>query len=152
MQMEINLDDVDLAIVVKVEILREVLRKMSVNGRRWWIACEPEYALEKGYITIGYGDPNCLDRLNTVLYRIPTLNTDRPLGGPDQLVVLLDSSVVTPEQPGLYRDGDNVVEDEIADIEDFFIPIRRALVPVLAQYSGFDLSMFGDAVRPTEGR
>ncbi len=134
--MDINLDDVDLAIVVNVEILREVLHKICKMGRKWWIACEPEYALERGYLTIGYGDPGCTDRLNTVLYRLPILNTEPPIGGPDKLVVLLDSSVVAPEQPGVYRHGERVVEDVIADIEDFFIPIQRAFVQVLAELTG----------------
>lgn len=109
--MEISLDEVDLAVVVNVEILREVLRKLSKNGKRWWIACEPACAMETG-ITIGYGDPGCKDRLNTVYYRVPVLNTQRPLGGPDKLLVLLDSSVVVPEQAGLYREGDRVSAEE----------------------------------------
>jgi hypothetical protein len=136
--MNINLDDVDLAIVVNVEILREVLGKMSVNGRRWWIACEPSYGLENGYITLAYGHPGAIDRLNTLLYRIPILNTERPIGGTDKFIVLLDASVITPEQPGLYLENDRVVADEIADMEDFLIPIQRALIPVLAEYSGLD--------------
>jgi hypothetical protein len=135
--MKISLDDVDLAVVVNVDIFREVLKKMSVvNGRRWWIACEPAYALDTGYITVGYGDPHCSDRLNTVLYRVPILNIDWPPGGPDKLVVLLDSSVVVADQPGLYRGDDGVGPDEVADFEDFFVPILRALVPVLADYVG----------------
>ena len=134
--MEINLDDVDLAVVVNVEILREVLRKMSAGGRQWWIACEPEYVLQKGYITIGYGDPGCTDRLNTIHYKVPILSPDRPIGGADKAVVLLDSSVVVAEQAGLYQEGDRVTEDELADLEDFLTPIQRALVPVLAEYCG----------------
>ena len=135
--MELNVDDVDLAVVVSVEILRQVLKKLSVNGhRKWWIACEPEYVLESGFVMIGFGDAGCLDRLNTIFYKLPILNEDPPLGGPDKLVVLLDSSVVVPEQRGLYREGDRVLEDEIADMEDFFTPILRAMVPVLAEYIG----------------
>ncbi|QNI31403.1 hypothetical protein H7849_20345 [Alloacidobacterium dinghuense] len=133
--MELNLDDVDIAVVVNVEILRQVLKNLSTNGKKWWIACEPAYAVETG-LTIGYGDPGCVDRLNTVYYKVPVLNQDRPLGGPDKLVVLLDSSVVVAEQPGLYREDDCVLQDEVADIEDFFIPILRALVPVLAAHAG----------------
>lgn len=136
--MEINLDEVDLAIVVNIEILREVLRKMSDNPRQWWIACEPAYALEKGHVTIGFGDPASCDRLNTLYYRVPILNADQPPGGPDKLLVLLDASVITPEQAGLYREGDRIIEDGLADLEDFYIPIRRALIPILADHSGFD--------------
>lgn len=133
---ELNLEDVDLAVAVNIEILRQVLKTLSRNGRKWWIACEPAYALESGFVTVGYGDPECVDRLNTVYYKLPILNQDPPLGGPDKLVVLLDSSVVVPEQRGLYREGDRVLEDEIADFEDFFMPIARAMVPVLAEYTG----------------
>jgi hypothetical protein len=64
--MESNLDEVDIAVLVNVEILRQVLKKLSRNGRRWWLACEPAYVLESGFLTIGYGDPGCIDRLNTV--------------------------------------------------------------------------------------
>jgi len=134
--MDWNLDDVDLAVVVSVEILRQVLTKLSTNGKKWWIACEPASAMEKGFLTIGYGDPGCVDRLNTIHYKVPILNQDPPIRGPDKLVVLLDSSVVIPEQCGLYREGDRVLEDEVADFEDFFTPITRAMVPVLAEYTG----------------
>jgi hypothetical protein len=134
--------------VVNIETLREVLRKMSLNGRRWWIACEPEYALERGYISLGFGDPNCQDRLNTVYYRTPILNTERPLGGPDKLIVLLDSTVIVAEQAGLYREGESVVPDEFVDIQDFFVPIQRALIPVLAEYCG---AQWADATASTEG-
>ena len=134
--MDLNLDDVDLAVVVSLEILRQVLKTLSRNGRKWWIACEPAYAMEAGFVTIGYGDPGCADRLNTVYYKLPILNRELPLGGPDKLVVLLDSSVVVPEQCGLYREGDRVLEDEITDFEDFFMPITRAMVPMLAEYTG----------------
>jgi hypothetical protein len=134
--MDLNLDDVDIAVVVNVEILRQVLRKLSTNGKKWWIACEPAYVLERGFVTIGYGDPGCVDRLNTIYYKAPILNEDPPLGGPDKLVVLLDSSVIVAEQCGLYCGGGRVLQDEMADFEDFFTPIARAMVPVLAEYIG----------------
>lgn len=134
--MEINIDDVDLAMVVNIEILREVLNKLSVGGRRWWIACEPAYSLERRYISIGYGDPGCVDRLNTVLFRVPILNDERPIGGADKLVILLDPTVIRAEQPGLYQEGDRVMKDDFADFEDFFVPIQRALIPLLAEHTG----------------
>lgn len=134
--MEINLDEVDLAVAVNVGVLREVLYKLSANGRTWWIACEPTYALERGYVTVAFGCPGCSDRLNTVLYRLPILNSEPPRGGPDKLVLLIDPSVVTAEQPGLYRESNGVELDELADMEDFLLPIRRALVGVLAEYTG----------------
>ena len=134
--MDTNLDEVALAVAVNVEILREVLKKLTANKGTWWIACEPAYAFEKGYVTLAFGCPQCTDRLNTVLYRVPILNRDQPPGGPDKLVVLIDPAVVVAEQPGLYHDGSDVQLDELADLEDFLFPIRRALVEVLAEYSG----------------
>jgi hypothetical protein len=74
--------------------------------------------------------------LNTLYYRVPILNSDQPPGGPDKLVILLDSTVIAAEQAGLYQEGDSVIEDEFADIEDFFQPIKRALVSVLAMHTG----------------
>jgi hypothetical protein len=85
---------------------------------------------------VGFGCPRCTDRLNTVLYRLPILNREQPLGDPDKLVVLIDQAVVVAEQPGLYRNGSGVELDELADLEDFLFPIRRALVGVLAEYTG----------------
>jgi hypothetical protein len=134
--MDINFDEVALAVAVNVEILREVLKKLSVTGRAFWIACEPAFAFERGYLTVGFGCPRCTDRLNTVLYRLPILNREQPLGDPDKLVVLIDQAVVVAEQPGLYRNGSGVELDELADLEDFLFPIRRALVGVLAEYTG----------------
>ena len=92
--------------------------------------------VEAGFLTIGYGDPGCVDRLNTIYYKLPILNEDPPLGGPDKQVVLVDSSVLIAEQCGLYREGDRVLEDQVSDLEDFFTPILRAVVPVLAEYIG----------------
>jgi hypothetical protein len=135
--MKISLDEVELAVAVNVEILRQVLKKLSGSSKTtWWIACEPAYAFENGYLTVACGCPGCTDPLNTVLYRMPILNRDEPPGNPDKLVVLIDSSVIIAEQPGLYRDGSSVQTDELSDIEEFILPIRRALVPILAEYTG----------------
>jgi len=80
---ELILDDVEIAVVVNLEILRQLLKKLSRNGKKWWIAWEPSSAQEAGFITIGYGDPACVDRLNTIYYQVPVLNEDPPVGGPD---------------------------------------------------------------------
>jgi hypothetical protein len=69
--MDFSLDEVDLGFVVNLETLREVLKAMSVNGRKWWIASDPNDAIDTHTITIGHGDPGCHDRLNTLYYRVP---------------------------------------------------------------------------------
>ena len=39
--MDLNVDSIELGFVVNLETLREVLKGLSVNGRRWWIASDP---------------------------------------------------------------------------------------------------------------
>lgn len=131
--MNIDLDKIDLGLVVSLATLREVLARLSVNGCKWWIASDPADALDNRFVTIGHGDPRCVDRLNTLYYRLPVLNDVKPIAGTNKLIVLLDSSVVSPEQPGLYMENGRVLEDVIADVEYFFFPIKRALVRVLVE-------------------
>jgi hypothetical protein len=133
--MDLNLDEVDLAFVVSLETLREVLRSMSVNGRKWWIASDPGDAINTRTVTIGHGDPGCHDRLNTLYYRLPVLNEEKPVAGTDKLVLMLDSSVVAAEQPGLYFEDGRVGEDSVADLQAFYDPIQRALLIKLQSFS-----------------
>jgi hypothetical protein len=123
-----SLDEVDLGLVVSLETLREVLKSMSIHGRRWWIASDPDDAIDTHTVTIGHGDPGCHDRLNTLYYRVPVLNEEPPMAGSHSLRLLLDSSVVLPEQPGMYFEGGRVLEDSLADLQSFFDPIQRALL------------------------
>jgi hypothetical protein len=125
--MQIELNEVDLGFVVSLAVLREVLASLNINARRWWIASDPADAVRNGWLTIGHGDPGCRDRLNTLYYRLPVLNDDVPGGSTDRLVVLVESSVVSPEQPGLYWEKGRVVQDEIEDIQSFLFPILHAL-------------------------
>ena len=129
--MEIDLDEIELAFAVNVETLREVLKKLSVDGRRWWIASDLTDVSESGFITIGHGDPGCVDRLNTIYYRVPILNEEKPVAGADKIVLLLDPSVVRVEQPGFYMEDGKVEQDEFSDLECFFFPIKRALIATL---------------------
>jgi hypothetical protein len=125
--MDLDLDEVDFGFVVSLETLREVLKSMSINGRTWWIASDPRDALNTHTVTIGYGDPGCRDRLNTLYYRVPVLNEELPMAGTDQLRLLLDTSVVLAEQSGFYREGGRVFQDSVADLVAFFDPIQRVL-------------------------
>jgi hypothetical protein len=129
--MDIDLNEIELAVVVSLETLRGVLRNLSINGRRWWIASDPTDALESRFLTIGHGDPGCLERLNTLYYRVPILNVEKPYPGTEKLVLLLDSSVVLSEQPGLYLENGRLSEDGFTDLECFFLPIKRALIGML---------------------
>lgn len=125
--MTINFDQIDVGLVVNLATLREVLAKLSFDGRKWWIASDPADALTNRCVTIGHGDPRCEDRLNTLYYRVPVLSDEKPYGGTEKLIVLLDSSAVSPEQGGLYMEGGRLCTDELADIEAFLFPLLRAL-------------------------
>jgi hypothetical protein len=81
--MDFSLDEVDLGFVVNIEILREVLKSMSVIGRKWWIASDPVDAIDTHTLTIGSGDPRCEDRLNALYFRVPVLNEEMPMSGSD---------------------------------------------------------------------
>jgi hypothetical protein len=129
--MDLDLNEIDLGFVINLETLREVLKSMSIDGRTWWIASDPEDALVTHSVTIGHGDAGCEDRLNTLYYRVPLLNEEMPMAGVGKLVLMLDSSVVCPEQPGLYREGDLVFKDSLADLESFYDPLQRALIAKL---------------------
>jgi hypothetical protein len=105
-----------------------VVGSLNINSsRRWWIASDLVDAVRNGWLTLGHGDSDCVDRLNTLYYRVPVLNQEKPPAGTDRLVVLLDSSLVVAEQPGLYIECGRVVQDEIEDIHAFLFPILRAL-------------------------
>jgi hypothetical protein len=129
--MDFSLDEVDLGFVVNLETLREVLKSMSVNGRKWWIASDPSDAIDSHTVTIGHGDPGCHDRLNTLYFRVPVLNEEMPMAGTGKLTLMLDSSVVSAEQPGLYFEDGRVGQDSVADMEAFYDPIQRALLTKL---------------------
>jgi hypothetical protein len=133
--MDFSLDGVDLGFVVNLETLRNVLKAMSVNGRRWWIASDPSDAIDSHTITIGHGDPGCHDRLNTLYFRVPVLNEEMPMAGPNKLTLMLDSSVVSAEQPGIYIEDGRVGEDTVADLQSFYDPIQRALLTKLQSFS-----------------
>jgi hypothetical protein len=129
--MDFSLDEVDLGFVVNLETLRDVLKAMSVNGRRWWIASDPSDAIATHTVTIGHGDPGCEDRLNTLYFRVPVLNEELPMAGTDKLTLMLDSSVVSAEEPGLYFEGGRVFKDSVEDLQSFYDPIQRALLTKL---------------------
>lgn len=131
--MEFRFDEIDLGFVVNIATLREVLKKLSVDGRRWWLASDPVDALDNHFVTIGHGDPGCVDRLNTLYFRVPVLNETAPIAGTDRLIVLLDSSAISAEQAGLYMENGRVLTDDFADFECFFLPIKRALIKMLRE-------------------
>lgn len=126
--MYVDCDGLEVGLVVSLKILQETLRGLSFNGRRWWIACDPYDAAARGYVSIGYGDPRCEDRLNTVYFRFPIVGDVAPKISADRLVLLIDSSACMPEAPGFYLEDGQVVQDSLEDFLCFYPPLKRALI------------------------
>jgi hypothetical protein len=129
--MDIDCTEIELGFVVNLKTLREVLKELSINGRRWWIASDPYDAAARGYVSIGYGDPQCEDRLNTVYFRFPIVRDVTPTTSRDRLVLLIDPSTCMPEAPGFYLEAGRVVEDSLEDFLCFYPPLKRALITQL---------------------
>jgi hypothetical protein len=126
--MDIDFAEVELGLLVNLKTLRGILKELSIDGRRWWVASDPQDAFESGSITIGHGDPRCKDRLNTLSFRIPVVSEELPWAGTDRLVLLLDPSYVTADEPGFYVEGGRITQDCLADFVCFFGPIKKALI------------------------
>jgi hypothetical protein len=123
-----DFDEVELGLVVNLKTLREVLKTLSVNGRRWWIASDPYDAASRGYVSIGYGDSQCKSRLNTVHFRFPIVGDTAHKIATDRLVLLIDPSTCTAEYPGFYLEDGRVVQDSLEDFSCFYFPLKRALM------------------------
>lgn len=123
-----DIDEVELGFVVNLETFREVLTGLSIDGKTWWIASDPYDAAETGYILVGYGDPECRDRLNTIYFRIPLLGNEVPRAGTDRLVLLFEASTVSAAEPGYYIQNGRVMQDCLEDFACFFYPIKDALL------------------------
>lgn len=126
--MDADLGELDLGIVVSLNTLREVLKRMSIGGKRWWIASDPLDAVEDGYLTIGYGDPACFDRLNTLHFRVPVIGNDSPPDRTDRVVLLVEPTTTTGEEPGYYLENSRMREDPVQDFCEFYQPLERALI------------------------
>lgn len=125
--MSVDLSELDLGFVVSLGTLREVLRSLNVDGRRWWISSDPHDAAESGFVSIGHGCQGCSDRLNTLHFRIPVVGNQSWKARTDRLILLLDPSTACAEDPGYYLDDGRVLEDPVEDLLCFYQPIERAL-------------------------
>jgi hypothetical protein len=126
--MDTDLSELELGIVTSLQTLREVLKRLSIGGKRWWIASDPIDAVEDGYITIGHGDPECFDRLNTLYFRVPVVVSDFPPERTDRIVLLIEPTTATGEEPGFYLENSRMPEDPVEDFYEFYAPLERALI------------------------
>lgn len=125
--MSIDLSGLDFGFVVNLGSLREVLKELNVDGRRWWLASDPHDAAETGYVSIGHGCQGCVDRLNTLHFRVPVV------GGfaedqAEKIIVMIGPATITPEEPGFYLLNEGIVEDPGHDFSRFYEPLKRALI------------------------
>jgi hypothetical protein len=63
------------------------------------------------------------------------LNEEMPMAGTDKLILMLDSSVVSAEQPGIYFEDGMVLQDSVADLQASYDPIQRAILTKLQSFS-----------------
>ena len=92
----------------------------------------PSRLLETGVITVGHGYPRCFDRLNTLHFHLPVVGNGGSNSRADRLILMLNPSVITPEEPCLYLANGRVLEAPIEDFISFYEPIKRALARLQA--------------------
>ena len=125
--MSVDFSELELGFVVSLGTLREVLRDLNIHGRRWWLASDPEDAVEIGYVILGHGCEGCVDRLNTLHFRIPEVGNDGSKKT-DRVILMLDSSTASAEEPGYYLLDGRITEDPVEDFFNFYGPIEQALI------------------------
>ena len=126
--MSADFSEVELGLVVDLGTLRGVLKELNVAGRRWWLSSDPQDAVETGYITIAHGTKGAYDRLNTLHFRVPVLCNENATGRTDRLILMIDPSTATAEEPGFYLQDDRISEDPVQDFYRFYEPIERAFI------------------------
>jgi hypothetical protein len=131
--MYVDFSDVDLGLVVSLATLREVLKGINVSGRRWWISSDPHDATEDGFITIAHGTKGCIDRLNTLHFRVPVVGNADWRTRTDRLILMFEPSTTTPVERGFYLQNDRILEDPVEDLFRFLQPVERALIARLME-------------------
>ncbi|MGA2537296.1 MAG: hypothetical protein ABSF53_14860 [Terracidiphilus sp.] len=126
MPFDVN-DDLDFGFLVSLGCLREVLKELNVNGRRWWLASDPRDAAETRYISVGHGCQGCVGRLNTLHFRAPVIGGDAS-GPTDRLILIFGPTTITAEEPAFYLQDAQMVQDPLDDFCSFYEPLKGALI------------------------
>jgi hypothetical protein len=66
--------------------------------------------------------------LNTLHFRIPVVGYGDWGGRVDRLILMIDPSTVTAEEPGFYLQDSSMIEDPVEDFYSFYQPMERALI------------------------
>lgn len=122
------LDDVEIGFLVNLRTLKQVLQTLHLQGRRWWLACDPEDAINQRYAEIGYGYPGCSDRLNATIFRFPVLSGYLPRYGKPDFIIGIERALVdlSDSRPNKGDGLDNISCRE--EFSEFYGPLRDALV------------------------
>ena len=119
---------VDKIYVISVKALREVLKEISTDEGRWWIAEDRPHNVVVGF-TLG---KMLADELNNILFKFPKIANVWLFGEDGEIVCMYPISRETIQR-GLYWDKDRLVCDEVRDWEAFWPPIKAAMAK---RYSG----------------
>lgn len=122
-----ELGEGEIGFLVSYGTMKSVLGTLNTQGRRWWIASDPEDSISTSIVTIGHGHPHCTDRLNTVYFDVPVLAAESA-SRPEELILCFSGSLISVQDPGFYLQDGRIVQDEVEDFEEFFYPIKEALL------------------------
>ena len=128
--MSVDLSEVELGFVVSIGTLRDILHGLNIKGRRWFFASDPIDALETGYVILGHGCDGCMDRLNTLHFRVPVVGVGDSNATTDRIILMIEQSIAA-EEPGYYLLDDQITEDPAEDFFNFYEPLERALIAQL---------------------
>ena len=72
--------------------------------------------------------PRQIDRLNTLHFRIPVIDNDSPPDRTDRIVLLVEPTTATGEEPAFYLENRCMPEDPVEDFYEFYAPLEWALI------------------------
>ena len=72
--------------------------------------------------------PGCLRSTEHLHFRLPVVCGEYATSRSDSLILMIDQSIVTAEEPGFYTGDGRIVEDPVEDLYSFYGPIKRALI------------------------
>lgn len=130
----VGLEDVEVGLLTSLDTFRKVLKELNLHNQRWWLACDPLDSSDTGTIVVGYGTQGCKDPLNRGYFRIPVLSESFN-EGPERLLLLFHPSVITCEETGYFLENGRYVLDCPVDFEEFFDPVKEALLARLGTKS-----------------
>jgi hypothetical protein len=66
--------------------------------------------------------------LNTLRFRVPVVGNGDWKARTDRLILMIEPSAVEAEEPGIYLNNGEILEDPAEDFHSFYSPLERALI------------------------